>query len=170
MRRKCSSQSLLWRTSCRRKSKMKRKCWTKSKMKKMQENKLQEKVQDKEKMQKTLADLQHLVEHNGILLFNLQQERTPRGAVQVGNLSSSNGRQGGGMVVSGPSEWRGLPVVIIDSSDDSGSSSSSDVSGSTMGEEQHDAETCIVYLNAELKKKDKMIKKLQLQVNQLTKK
>ena len=53
---------------------MKRKCWTKSKMKKMQENKLQEKVQDKEKMQKTLADLQHLVEYNGILLFNLQQK------------------------------------------------------------------------------------------------
>ena len=53
---------------------MKRKCWTKSKMKKMQENKLQEKVQDEEKMQKTLADLQHLVEHNGILLFNLQQK------------------------------------------------------------------------------------------------
>jgi len=43
-------------------------------MKKMQENKLQEKVQDGEKMQKTLADLQHLVEYNGILLFNLQQK------------------------------------------------------------------------------------------------
>ena len=53
---------------------MKRKCRTKSKMKKMQENKLQEKVQDEEKMQKTLADLQHLVEYNGILLFNLQQK------------------------------------------------------------------------------------------------
>ena len=31
-------------------------------------------------------------------------------------------------------------------------------------------QTCIVCLNAELKKKAKMIKKLQLQVNQLTKK
>ena len=67
-------------------------------------------------------------------------QRTPRGAVQVGNPSSSNGRRGGGMDVSGPSERRGLPVVVIDSSDDSGSSSSSDISGSTMGEEQHDAE------------------------------
>ena len=47
-------------------------------------------------------------------------------------------RGGGGRLRA--SKWRGLPVVVIDSSDDSGSSSSSDVSGSTMGEEQHDAE------------------------------